>query len=175
MREQTTYQRWDVHWIGEGKITGSVIFTQYSTSMGNFSAGTGGTHLGPLVVCCSCWGKACRSLAPSLTREVKRWGVIHNTGDTLVVNYSSLSIFQLMYVHLFDIYYYPLFYYQALLSPPARERVIPLPGERDSRFCRNRNIRKTLHGFLPVRLNYTSQLCRLQIQYVDRSPSLCEP
>jgi hypothetical protein len=29
-----------------------------------------------------------------------------------------------MYVNLFDIYYYSLLYYQALLSPPARERAM---------------------------------------------------
>jgi hypothetical protein len=36
------------------------------------SVATGGTHLGPLVVCCSCWGKACRSVPPSLPVCVAR-------------------------------------------------------------------------------------------------------
>ena len=39
-------------------------------------AATGGTHSGPPVACCSCWGKAYRSVPPSLPREVKSWGVI---------------------------------------------------------------------------------------------------
>ena len=40
------------------------------------SEATGDTHSGPPVAYCSCWGKAYRSVPPSLPRGVRGWGVI---------------------------------------------------------------------------------------------------
>jgi hypothetical protein len=51
------------------KKTTNAILAQGQTSMRNFSAAIGGTHSGPPVACCSCWGKAYRSVPASLPRR----------------------------------------------------------------------------------------------------------